>query len=173
MHLMESILSIPKTSDKEVFTLRSNDKYYGIVQGADEFFVCPEVFDSPLKAANHARSMARQLRAENRLVTVEPVAKQKTVPANRSKVSKKKQLLTEAEVANSTHLRFKEVWVILNADGRFVAEAIRNKTLVKYSSKKENAVAFNSYEEALRTSTTLDMVVRKGHQLRRYFEKQN
>lgn len=166
-------MSIPKTNPKEVFTLRCEDTYYGIVQGTDEFFVCLETFDSPLKAANHARSLARRLRAENQLATPAPTPKKKTALPICSKVSKKKQLFTEAEVADKTHLRFKEVWVILNTDGRFVAEAIKNKTLVKYSTKRENALAFNSYEEALCTSTTLDMVVRKGHRLRRYFEKQN
>lgn len=169
---MDNIITIRKNSDKEIFTVRVNTMYHGIVQSEAEFFIANEGFDSPLKAANHARSMARKLRAENRLVAVEPAVKQKTVPAIRSRVSKKKQLFTEAEVATRTHLRFKEVWVILNIEGRFVMEAIKDKTLVRYCNSHEKALAFNSYEEALRTSTTLDMVVRKGHQLRRYFEKQ-
>ena len=166
-------MSIPKTSTKEVFTLRCEDKYYGVVQGAGEFFVCPEKFDSPLKAANHARSMARKLRAENLLAPTPPKPDKTPALPIRSKVAKKAQLFTEAEVANKTHLHFKEVWVILNTDGRFVTEAIQNKTLVRYSSNRDKALIFRSYEEALRTSTTLDMVVRKGHQLRRYFEKQS
>lgn len=169
---MEYLLNIPKNTEKEIFTLKSQDKYYGIVQGDSEFFVSPEVFDSPLKAANHARSIARQLRKENRLPSQAHSLKKVEAPVIRSKVIKKKQLFTEAEVAVRTHLKFKEVWVILNPDGRFVAEAIKNKTLVKYSSTREKALVFGSYEDALYTSTTLDMVVRKGHQLRRYFEKQ-
>jgi hypothetical protein len=169
---MEYLLSIPKIIEKEVFTLKSQNKYYGIVQGDAEFFVSPEEFDSPLKAANHARSVARQLRKENKLVNSAHSLKKVEAPVIRSKVVKKKELFTEAEVAVRTHLKFKEVWVILNPDGRFVTEAIKNKTLVKYSSNRENALVFSSYEDALYTSTTLDMVVRKGHQLRRYFEKQ-
>jgi hypothetical protein len=170
---MERILNIPKTNTKEVFTVRCDQDYYGVIQGTEEFFICPLSFDSPLKASNHARSIARKLRAENRLSPSDRPPAKTSAPVIRPKVLKKKQLFTEAEVANKTHLRFREVWVILNTEGRFVAEAIKNKTLVKYSTKKENALAFCSYEEALRTSTTLDMVVRKGHQLRRYFEKQD
>jgi len=169
---MECLLSIPKVIEKEVFTLKTEGKYYGIVQGDAEFFVCPEEFDSPLRAANHARSIARQLRKENKLSSPDYTLKKVKAPVIRSKVAKKKELFTEAEVAKKTHLRFKEVWVILNPEGRFVTEAIKNKTLVRYSTKKEQAMVFSSYEDAIYTSTTLDMVVRKGHQLRRYFEKQ-
>jgi len=170
---MECILSIPKVTEKEVFTLKSEGKYFGVVQGADEFFVCPEEFTSPLRAANHARAIARQLRKENKLSSPAHSLKKVEAPGIRSKVSEKKELFTEAEVANKTHLRFKEVWVILNPEGRFVMEAIKDKTLVRYSGKREQALVFSSYEDALYTSTTLDMVVRKGHQLRRYFEKQS
>jgi len=164
-------LSIPKTIEKEVFTLKTDGKYYGIVQGADEFFVCPEEFDSPLRAANHARSVARQLRKENKLGSTAHILKKVKAPVIRSKVLKKKELFTEAEVAKKTHLRFREVWVLLNPEGCFVMEAIKNKTLVRYSAKKEQAMVFSSYEDALYTANTLDMVVRKGHKLRRYFEK--
>jgi len=169
---MECLLSIPKVTEKEVFTLKSQGKYFGVVQSPDEFFLCPEEFSSPLQAANHARSVARQLRKENKIRSPEHSLKKVEAPIIRSKVSKKIQLFTEAEVATKTHLRFREVWVILNPEGRFVTEAIKNGTLVRYSSAKEKALVFKSYEEALTTSTTLDMVVRKGHQLRRYFEKQ-
>lgn len=163
---MNELLCVPKTSDKEVFALKVNGKYFAVVNGEEAFHVCLEEFDSPLKAANHARSLKRQ----KSISSAVNILKKSVAPAIRSKVHKKKQLFTEAEVANRTHLIFKEVWVILNPEGKFVVESITNKTVVKYSGEKGKAQVFKTYEDALITSNTLDMVVRKGHQLRRYFE---
>lgn len=166
--VINELLCIPKDNDKEVFTLKVEGKYFAVVNGDENFYVCLQEFDSPLKAANHGRS----LKCKNNIGSAANILKKSVAPAIRSKVHKKRQLFTEAEVADRTHLRFKEVWVITNLEGKFVVEAIKDKTLVKYSGNKDAAEVFKTYEDALYTLTTLDMVVRKGHQLRRYFEKQ-
>lgn len=163
---MSELLAVPKGNVKDVFTLKKNGKYFGVIEGEDNFFVCLTEFDSPLKAANHARSLKRQ----NKIGSAANTLKKLEAPKIRSKVPKKKKLFTEAEVATQTHLRYREVWVIMNPDGKFVVESITNKTLVKYSGERGNAQVFKTYEDALFTSNTLDMVVKKGHQLRRYFE---
>jgi len=168
---MKNIVLVSKNCTKEIFTVKSDTEYFGVIQTETEFLLINEAFGSPLPAANHARSVARQLRKENKLGSTAHILKKVKAPVIRSKVLKKKELFTEAEVAKKTHLRFREVWVILNPEGCFVMEAIKNKTLVRYSAKKEQAMVFSSYEDALYTANTLDMVVRKGHQLRRYFEK--
>lgn len=164
---MSRLLAVPKGSVKDVFTLKNNDKYFGVIEGEDNFFICLTEFDSPLKAANHARSLKRK----NKISSAADILKKSEAPKIRSKVPKKKKLFTEAEVASRTHLRFKEVWVLLNRQGEFVSKAIKDDTLVKYSDKREHALVFKSYEEALYTATTLDMVIKKGHHLRRYFEE--
>lgn len=163
---MSRLLAVPKGNVKDVFTLKNNGKYFGVIEGEDNFFVCLTEFDSPLKAANHARSLKRQ----NKIGSAANTLKKLEAPKIRSKVPKKKKLFTEAEVATQTHLRYREVWVIMNPEGKFVVESIANKTLVKYSGERGNAQVFKTYEDALFTSNTLDMVVKKGHQLRRYFE---
>ena len=165
---MNDLLSVPKKSEKEIFTLKVNGKYFVVVNGESDFYICLDEFDSPLKAANHGRSLKRQ----NKIGGAANTLKKSVVPAIRSKVPKKKRLYTEAEVADRTHLRFKEVWVILNPEGKFVAEAIKDKTLAKYSSERDKAKIYKTYEDAAYVLNTLDMVLRKGHQLRRYFEKQ-
>lgn len=164
--MSDELLSVPKNSEKEVFTLKVNGKYFVVINGESDFFVCLDEFDSPLKAANHGRSLKRQ----NKIGSAADTLKKSVAPVIRSKVRKKKKLFTEAEVASRTHLRFKEVWVILSPEGKFVVESIKNKTLVKYSGDRGDAEVFKTYEDALYVSNTLDMVVRKGHQLRRYFE---
>lgn len=162
----QTLLCISKKNDKEVFTIKAYDAYYVVIDGDDALYVCPVGFDSPLKAANHGRSLKRQ----NKIGSAANTLKKLEAPKIRSKVPKKKQLFTEAEVATRTHLQFREVWVITNPEGKFVVEAIKNKTLVKYSGERGNAQVFKTYEDALFTLNTLDMVVKKGHQLRRYFE---
>jgi len=163
---MSELLAVPKGNVKDVFTLKNNGKYFGVIESEDSFFVCLTEFDSPLKAANHARSLKRQ----NKIGSAANTLKKSVAPKIRSKVPKKKKLFTEAEVATQTHLRYREVWVIMNPEGKFVVESIANKTLVKYSGDRGTAQVFKTYEDALFTSNTLDMVVKKGHQLRRYFE---
>lgn len=164
----DALLCVSKETEKEVFTVKAGDSYYAVINGKENLYVCPEAFDSPLKAANHGRSLKRK----NNIGSAANILKKSVAPAIRSKVRKKRQLFSEAEVADRTHLRFKEVWVITNPEGKFVIEAIKDKTLVKYSGNRDAAEVFKTYEDALYTLTTLDMVVRKGHQLRRYFEKQ-
>jgi hypothetical protein len=163
---MSRLLAVPKGNVKDVFTLKNDGKYFGVIEGQDNFFVCLTEFDSPLKAANHARSLKRK----HKIGSAADILKKSEAPKIRPKVQKKKKLFTEAEVATRTHLRYREVWVITNPAGKFVVESIKNKTLVKYSDNKDSAEVFNTYEEALFTLNTLDMVVKKGHQLRRYFE---
>lgn len=165
-YAVSRLLAVPKGSVKDVFTLKNDGKYFGVIEGEDNFFVCLTEFDSPLKAANHARSLKRQKNIGSAANTLKKLED----PKIRSKVPKKTQLFTEAEVATRTHLQFKEVWVITNPEGKFVVESIKNKTLVKYSNERNKAQVFKTYEDAAFTLNTLDMVVKKGHQLRRYFE---
>lgn len=161
------LIQIPKNTEKEVFTVKVEDKYFGVIVTDDDFFVSLEAFDSPLKASNHARSVKRQKKITGKPSTL----KKPEGTVTRTKLSKKKKLFNEAEMTAHTALRFKEVWVILNADDCFVSEAVNEKTLVKYSPNKQSAEVYKTYEDALIKLKTLDMVVRKGHKLRRYFQE--
>jgi hypothetical protein len=163
------LLEIPKNPDKEVFTVKHNGSYYAVVTGDDVLYVSPEVFDSPLKASNHARSIKRQHKID---VKIKKEQKSKVLN-NTAKIPRKNKLYTEAEMASETKLKFREVWIILDPWGRYAKNIIKNKTVVEYSSDKESAQRFGSYEEAVLQLKTLDMVVKRGHKLQRFFERKD
>jgi hypothetical protein len=111
--MIDSLLEIPKTPEKEIFTVKHNGNYYAVIAGEQSLFVSPEVFDSPLKASNHARALKRQHKID---VKIKKDEKTKVVN-NTTKILTKKQLYTEAEMASETKLKFREVWVILGPTG--------------------------------------------------------
>jgi hypothetical protein len=76
-------------------------------------------------------------------------------------------------VAKLTHLRFREAWLILAPQGGYVENLMENKKVVGYTKNLSNAKVFKSYEDASDYVKTLDMVVKKGHTLRRYFVQTN
>ncbi len=163
------LIEIPKNPEKEVFTVRHNGKYYAVITGDETLYVSSEVFDSPLKASNHARAIKRELK-----ITVNIKKQQKTgVSKNTSKISKRNRLYTEAEMASQTNLRFREVWLIVSPDNRYVCEVLKNNSVAKYATNKDNAHAYKTYEEAMLNLKTLDMVIRKGHRLVRFFVEKN
>jgi len=166
-------ISISLECEKEVFTVKNDKTYYGVIKGEKEFLVCLQGFDSPLKASNHARSVKRKIGVESKPVEKsKPVELKKPVaPVTRTRLAKKRELFTEAEMTARTDLHFREVWVILSLNGQFVSESLKNNKVVRYSNNKDKAEVFNSYEEAMFKLKTLDMVIKKGHRLRRYFEK--
>lgn len=164
-----NLIEIPLNPTKEVFTVKSDGKYYGAITGDTSIFVLAESFDSPLKASNRARSVKRQHK-----ITVN-IKKQETtsVSKNTSKISKKNRLYSESEMASHTHLRFREVWLITNPDGKYASEILAKGSVVKYVPSREKAQVFGTYEEASLALNTLDMVIRKGHGLKRFFEELN
>lgn len=164
-----NLIEIPLNPTKEVFTVKSEGKYYGAITGETSIFVLAESFDSPLKASNHARSVKRQNK-----ITVN-IKKQETtsVSKNTPKISRKNRLYSESEMTSHTHLRFREVWLITTPDGKYASEILSNKSVVKYVPNKEKAQIFRTYEEATLALNTLDMVIRKGHGLKRFFEETN
>lgn len=163
------LLEIPRNPEKEVFTVKHNDKYYAVITGDDKLFISSELFDSPLKASNHARSLKRQ-----RNINVKIKKEQKTkVFNNTTKILRKNQLFTEAEMASETKLKFREVWVILSPAGFYAKNIIQNDTVVDYSAERNDAQVFNTYEEAVIQLKTLDIVVKRGHKLQRFFIKRD
>jgi len=163
------LLKIPKNPEKEVFTVKHNGSYYAVITGDDVLYVSPEVFDSPLKASNHARSIKRQHKID---VKIKKDQKPEVLN-NKTKIPRKNKLYTEAEMASETQLKFREVWIILDSWGRYAKTIIKNNTVVEYASNKEKAQRFSSYEEAILQLKTLDMVVKRGHKLQRFFERKD
>jgi hypothetical protein len=164
---MTDLLEIPKNPDKGVFTLKHEGKYYGAITGDTSVFVSPVVFDSPLKASNHARSLKRK----NKINL--SIKKQNNVDATKNtyKIARENCFYTEAEMASRTDLKFREVWLIVNLEGKYASQILSNNNVVKYVNKKEKAQSFKTYEEAQTHLKTLDTVVRRGHTLRRFFEE--
>lgn len=156
------LVKIPRGPEKEIFTIRSGDRYFAFITGADDIFLIDEPFESPLVASNKARALKRQHKIQVNLKnTKKPVAKSKLQP--------KCVLYTEAEVAKLTHLRFRETWLICAPQGGFVSDVMKNNKVVKYTQEYTDAKKFKSYEDASDYVKTLDLVVKKGHSLRRYF----
>jgi hypothetical protein len=159
------LVQIPKNPEKEVFTLKAGESYFAFITSEDSVFLVPEPFKSPLVASNKARSLKRVHKIQVNLKKTEK-------PKAASKLQPKCVLYTEAEVAKLTHLRFQETWLILAPKGgEYVRSVLQNKKVVEYTNNISDAKAFKSYEEAAGFIKTLDMVIKKGHDLRRYFKQ--
>lgn len=167
--VIKALLEIPKNPEKEVFTIKHNGEYYAAIAGDSSVYVCPEAFDSPLKASNHARAVKRQHK-----ITVNIKKQEKTgVSKNTPKMIRRNRLYTEAEMASQTELKFREVWLIVGPNGNYAGEVLTKDKVVSYVADKESANTYKTYEEAIITLNVLDRVVKKGHQLRRFFERKD
>lgn len=164
---MSELVKIEKTAEKEVFAIKLGKTYLAVINADDDLYFLPSLYESPLVACNAAR-------AEKRKNSIKLNVKKK-VNSSQSKKSTKiarvNSLYTEEEMSSRPHLRFREVWAILSPRGEFVEKAIEGGTLVQYQTDKAKAEIFKSYEDALFKLKTLDMVVKKGHYLRRFFEE--
>jgi hypothetical protein len=166
---MSELVKIEKTTEKEVFAIKLDKSYIAVVNADDGLYFLPGLYKSPLVACNAARS-------EKRKNSIKLKVKKKVNGAQSkksSKIARVNSLYTEEEMSSRPHLKFREVWVILSPRGEFVEKAIEDSTLVQYQSDRKKAEIFKSYEDALFKLKTLDMVVRKGHYLRRFFEEVN
>jgi len=164
---MSELVKIEKAAEKEVFAIKLGKTYVAVVNADDGLYFLPSLYESPLVACNAARAEKRK-----NSITLNVKKKVNSAQSKKStKIAKVNSLYTEEEMSSRPYLKFREVWVILNPRGEFVENAIQGETLVMYNGKKEKAEVFKSYEEALCTMKTLDMVVRKGHYLRRFFEE--
>jgi hypothetical protein len=152
----------PKNPEKEVFTVKADGVYLAVINGEDDIYVLPELFSSPLIASNKARALKKQHKIEVSFKKSSKQTKEVTVKQNCV-------LYSDAEVAKLTHLRFKEAWLILSPNGHFVEQVLNKNSVVKYTKKVSDAKIFKSYEDATSFIKTLDMVVKKGHGLRRYY----
>lgn len=153
--------------NKDLYVIKVNNLYHGVIVGDQSLYVTSESFASPLKAAN----LTRQLKSKNKITPVGILNKKQQVPKTKfqTKMSKANKLYTEAEMDLMTNLRFREAWVILNPLGKYVKSMLKDNKVAEYSNIKENALIFKTYEEARMQQNTLNMVIRQGHSLRRFF----
>jgi hypothetical protein len=158
------LVRIPRGPEKEVFTVKSGDRYFAFITGPDDIFLIDEPFQSPLVASNKARALKREHKIQVNL-------KKTKKPKIEGKLQPKYVLYTEAEVAKLTHLRFRETWLICAPKGGFVSKVMQDNKVVEYTEDHGKAKTFKSYEDASDYVKTLDMVVKKGHSLRRFFAK--
>jgi hypothetical protein len=164
-----TLVKLDTNNDREVYTVKINHGYHGVVVGDNNLYVTTESFESPLKAANAARKLKR----ENKITRTVKKKSDVNYTAIQTKIRRVKKLYTETEVASLTHLRFRENWVILNPKGEYVKTVLSDNKVVDYCAKKEQARTFKTYEEASDYQKTLDRVVKTGHTLRRYFVEAN
>lgn len=156
------LAQFPKNANKEVFTVKAEGVYLAAIVGDDDIYILPELFESPLVACNKARSLKKKHKIEVNL-------KKSPINQKQTKVEKKCILYTETEVVKLTHLRFKEAWLILGPTGTYVSEVLKNKRVAQYAKEISGAHVFKNYEDASSHAKMLDMVIKKGHNLRRYF----
>jgi hypothetical protein len=156
------LAQFPKESQKEVFTIKAEGVYMAAIVSDDFLYILPELFESPLVACNKARALKKKHKIEVNL-------KKSPVKTKQVKVEKKCVLYTETEVAKLTHLRFKEAWLIIGPSGNYVSEVLSEKQVAQYAQAISEAKVFKNYEDASSYAKTLDMVIKKGHSLRRYF----
>lgn len=156
------LAQFPKDPQKEVFTIKAEGVYMAAIVSDDSLFILPELFESPLVACNKARALKKKHKIEVNL-------KKSPGKTKQVKVEKKCIFYTETEVAKLTHLRFKEAWLILGPAGNYISDVLSNKQVASYSQKISEAKLFKNYEDASSYAKTLDMVIKKGHSLRRYF----
>lgn len=150
---------------KEFRTVKLSGNHYGIVVSGNELCFTAEGYATPLQAANAARKLKKCKDDKPKAKKQKPVAKK----ADKVKNIKPVKLYTESEMAGLTHLRFREVWVILNLKGLYVESTLTKSKVVKYTKDKDKAKTFKSYEEARMMARTLDSVQAVGHSLKRFF----
>jgi len=161
------LISIEKNPEKEVFAVKINGFYHGAVTGKNEIYLTTESFESPLKASNNARALKKKHQINADIKKFETFKKSPVA----TKIVRTVYLYTEAEMASITHLRFREAWVIVSPTGGFVVDPKKPGMITEYVKTKEQAKIFSSYEAANLRLKTLDMVVKRGHSLQRFFIK--
>ena len=160
-----ALVKLETNKDKDIYTVKMGTCYHGVVVGDDTLYVTEEAFESPLKAANAARKLKR----ENKIIRTIKKKRDLEQPFIQTKITRVEKLYTEAEVAALTHLRFRETWVILSPNGEFVKNMLKDKNVVNYCKNKSDALTFTTYEDASVNQKTLNLTVRNGHYLRRFF----
>lgn len=160
-----ALIKLSTLCDKEVYTVKINDTYRGVVTADDAIYITEAVFSTPLQAANEARKLKRIHKISRNIKKNDNTTKK----AIKTKITRAKRLYSEAEVAQITHLKFREAWVIVSPDGVYVSEVLKEETIVNYCKSKEDAQTFKTYEDACMYQKTLNLVVKNGHTLKRFF----
>ena len=155
------------TNDKEIYTLKINAEYYGLVWDKDNctIHITEDSAATPLQAANAARKLKKY--KDNGT----PPEKTQAFSKNIDKVKKAEpvKLYSETEMAGMTHLRFREAWVVLSLEGLYVETSLTRDKIVKYNKSRDKAQVFKTYEEASMLLKTLDSVLKVRHTLKRFF----
>jgi hypothetical protein len=115
-----------------------------------------------LIASNKARALKKKHK-------IEVSFKKGSEQTKKVKVKQNHVLYSDSEVAKLTHLTFKEAWLILSPNGQYIEQVLNQDTVAKYTKNIEKARVFKNYEDASSFIKTLDMVIKKGHGLRRYY----
>ena len=159
--------SVKLTNDKEIYTLKINAEYYGLVWDKNNctIHITEDSAATPLQAANAARKLKKY--KDNGT----PPEKIQAFSKNIDKVKKAEpvKLYSETEMAGMTHLRFREAWVVLSLEGLYVETSITRDKIVKYNKSRDKAQVFKTYEEASMLLKTLDSVLKVRHTLKRFF----
>lgn len=171
--------------DKEIFTVKKDKVWYGVINTGDKLYMTVCSFDSALQAANKARALKKSYKIEARVIQKpeikkieepqsENLKKPKVTSSKRKIVGRRTELFDEEAMSSlaNTGLKFREVWVIRDRKtGKFVHKSLSNNSVADYCDEKEFAEVHKSFEEAVNLLKTLNGVIGPGHELRRYWAK--
>jgi hypothetical protein len=160
-----SLICLQLNKDKDIQTIKVNALYHGVIITEESIFITEKIFDSPLRAANHARKLKKEKKINSCSKERQSSLKTKIKP----KIIETIKLLTEADVAGHTPLHYREIWVIVSPSGTFVHQTLKEGSVVKYGSDRDKAQIFKTYEDAITMANTLNCVVKCGHTLKRFF----
>jgi hypothetical protein len=171
LHHSVEITKILKTTDKTIFTAKTDEGYVGCVRKEDYVCFTVDVYDSVLKAANGARSLEKKLRDAH--VNSKPAKDKKiqiTTKSKKKKVRCSEKLYTLADTQAMPLLSFQEVWVIVRGE-EYVSDCLNKekKKLVSFTSERDKAKYFADHEKAKMTMRVLKGVVGPGFDLKRFF----
>lgn len=161
---MNDLIELSVETKKDISTIKQNNGFCGVIRAEKTIYITTETFPNALQAANSARALRKKYKIAGNIKK-----KETTESLVKLQTTKPTVLLTEFEMANSPDLRVKEVWVLFSPNKKYIKTALSNSKVVTYTTDKTQAQVFNTYEEAAILQKTLDVVLQKGHILKRFF----
>ena len=159
--------TITISKEKEFTAVEFPQGWLGVYNSESQIMITTDPCEKALMAINDARRIKKELKGA---ATKTKPKKKKVVEKKQTSIIKRKvKLYTEEEMSARTDLSFKEIWVILSKEEKFVSTSLKNKQLATYTDNKDDAEIYNTYEDASIRIKTLNSCVACGHKARRYF----
>jgi len=154
---------------KIVFTLKTQEGFYGCVKSIDKIYLTSEISATPFQAANKARSLQKSLKTKDKSKTLnKPI--EVTSKKTKNQVNYSWKCHTFLETQHMPLLKFQEVWVITKSN-TYVREYLdkQSQNLVAYTTERDKAKIYVDHEEAKLNMKVLKNLIGPGFDLMRFF----